>query len=467
MNELNINLLEPEQKPKRKIWPYLLGGLVVVLILSAAIISSASIFGQPDDSLESGTDYKPGFLTQVKNLILSPDRKLQGEEEDRVNVLLLGIGGQGHDGAYLTDTIILASVKPSTQQIALLSIPRDLLVEIPGYGFRRINEANSFGELQSPGRGSRLAKEVVEKVIGLPIHYYLQIDFEGFKKMIDEVGGINIYVERSFEDYKFPTSNYKYRVVSFKQGWQKMDGQTALDFARSRHGNNGEGNDFARSRRQQKVLKALKEEVFSFSTFFNPSRLPSLFEQLNTHIQTNVELREINRAYKLAKKLDYENIINRVLAAGENEPLVESQFGGASVLVPRTGNFEEVQRLARHLFTLVPSLAEGPQNPVPSPASPQPKIQIQNGTWLLGLAAETKVNLEQRGIAIEAVGNAKIRNQEKTIIYDYSAGKFPETVNRLKEELKAGVVSNPPASLTDTIPAPDILVILGKDTEIP
>lgn len=460
MNDININLLSPRRSEtgKRKMWHYIFFCLPIILILGLAVVSSAMIFGQ-DSPTAAGTA-KPGFFTQLKNLILSPDRRLKGEETDRVNILLLGIGGEGHDGAFLTDTIMLASVKPSTSQVALLSIPRDLIVPIPGYGFRKINNADAFGELKQKGNGSQFAKEIVENVLNLPIHYYIRVDFEGFKQMIDTVGGVKIYVDRTFEDVKFPTSNYKYRAISFSEGWRKMDGQTALDYARSRHGNNNEGNDFARSRRQQKVLVALKDKVFSFSTFLNPGRLQSLFENLRDHIQANLELWEINQFYKLAKKLDYENMISRVLTADENGPLVESQFEGASILQPRTGDFEEIQRIARDLFITRPTAVSLPAS---SSAKPSPaKIEIQNGTWTLGLAAQTKAALEEKGFIIQTVGNANVRNHPKTVIYDYSAGRFATLINRLSDELRAEVILSPPADLTENA-LPDILIILGKD----
>lgn len=463
MPEININLLEPQltQQKKRRYWLWTGLGAIFLIVI---IIISALLFGGDASNTNSANLEKPGILRQIKNLILSSDRQLKGEKDDRINTLLLGMGGAGHDGAYLTDTIIIISLKPSTDKLALLSIPRDLLAEIPGYGFRRVNEANAMGELQSPGQGAELAKKVVEQITGLPIHYTVRVDFEGFIKVIDELGGVDVYVDRTFTDTKFPAPNYKYQTISFAKGWQKMDGQTALNYARSRHGDNGEGNDFARGRRQQKILAALKEKAFSFSTFFNLGRLQNIFENLNTHLQADLELWEISRFYKMAKNLDYENMISRVLSAGsDQDPLVETQYGGASVLAPRAGNYEEIQRLANNLFDLsatATKLGAGNVKPPSTPAGP--RIQIQNGTWFLGLAALTKTDLEQKGIMIESVANAKQRNYEKTVIYDFSQGKFSSTIDKLKEELGAEISAEKPADLSDE-PLPDILIIIGKD----
>lgn len=462
MPEININLLEPQQteQKKRRYWLWI--GIAIFFLIVATIIS-ALLFGKEPSDANPANPEKPGILRQIKNLILSSDRQLKGEKDDRINTLLLGMGGVGHDGAFLTDTIILISLKPSTNKIALLSIPRDLLTEIPGYGFRRINEANAMGELQTPGQGAELAKKVMEQVTGLPIHYTVRVDFEGFIKVIDELGGVDVYVDKTFTDYKFPAPNYKYQTISFEKGWKKMDGQTALDYARSRHGDNGEGNDFARGRRQQKILAALKEKAFSFSTFFNLGRLQNIFENLNAHLQADLELWEISRFYKMAKNLDYENMISRVLSAGaDNDPLVETNYGGAAVLAPRAGNYDEIKRLANNLFDLSVATPLSKTN-IKTPAVPTgPRIQIQNGTWFLGLAALAKTDLEQKGIVIESVANAKNRNYEKTIIYDFSQGKFASAISKLSEELNAEISANATTSLYDE-PAPDILIIIGKD----
>lgn len=132
---------------------------------------------------------------QLKFLISSDDKQLAGEKENRINVLLLGMGGLDHDGPFLTDTVIVASFKPSTNQVALISLPRDLLVPIPGYDWRKINNANAFGEMANPGQGGELAKKVVNEIFDLPINYYVRIDFAGFKQIIDDLGGVTINVE--------------------------------------------------------------------------------------------------------------------------------------------------------------------------------------------------------------------------------------------------------------------------------
>lgn len=456
------NLLHPHTGGSRKTWRFVWLFLLIAGILGFLVWTSASVFGRSAGNIASGdNNSKPGFFTQIKNLLLSPDRQLKGEKEDRINILLLGIGGEGHDGPYLADTIILASIQPSSGQIALLSIPRDLLVTIPGYGLRKINNADAFGETQRVGYGPILAADVVQTVFGLPIHYYLRADFQAFKEVVDELGGVTVNVDRAFTDINYPTYDHLVQTISFEAGWQKMDGETALRFARSRHGNNGEGSDFARSRRQQKILVAIKNKAFSSSFLMNLGRLQDIFESLNQNVTTNMELWEISQFYKLAKKLDYENMTTRVLEAGPGKLLVEAYYDGASVLQPRGDSFDELARIAQNIFTDKP-LEVTATVPTPPAKVTGPRIEIQNGTWVLGLAARTKVLLEEKNIPVAEVGNASIRNYQKTTIYDFSRGRFPAKTAGIKEILKAEIIVHPNAGLFSSS-TPDILVIVGAD----
>src|SRR6056297_1684736 len=283
--------------------------LLVVLIVAFLVFSYQVLFTN-----NSITDVFSGKINIFKQLnSLAGGGNLQGESDDRINFLLLGMGGKKHDGPYLTDTIIFASLKPSTKEAAMISVPRDLLVEIPGYGWWKINNANAFGEQKNSGQGALLTKEVVENLLNQPIHYYVRIDFSGFEKMIDELGGIKVQVDTQFTDFQFPTKDHKYKVVSFEKGWQTMDGETALNFTRSRHGNNGQGSDFARSLRQQKVIQAIKNRVFSYNFFLSPGKISGLLSELSKHLKTDLEPWEILKLAKLVQKTDLSSINTKIL----------------------------------------------------------------------------------------------------------------------------------------------------------
>ncbi|MFH1172942.1 MAG: LCP family protein, partial [bacterium] len=256
--------------------------LVMVVLLAAfsyQVITSSQ-------SLAKNTGQRPSFFSQLKSLITSDEKPLQGESEQRINFLLLGIGGQDHAGPDLTDTIMIASFIPETKKIAMISLPRDLLVPMEGYGSRKINRINSLGEMKEPSQGAKYAADNISKIFNIPIHYYARVDFTGFVDLINQLGGIKIYVENVIDDKSYPilgkedvfpyTERFEHLYI--EEGWQKMDGELALKYARSRHTQSVEGSDFARSRRQQKIITALKDKAFSFSTLLNPLKLNSLLK---------------------------------------------------------------------------------------------------------------------------------------------------------------------------------------------
>ncbi|MFH1225850.1 MAG: LCP family protein, partial [bacterium] len=167
---------------------------LIVLILLAAFSYQVISTGQ---ALYEDQTERPSFFSQIKNLITSDEKQLRGETDQRINILLLGIGGKDHAGPYLTDTVILASFIPQEKKVAIISIPRDLVVPISGDGWRKVNGLNAIGEEKMPGNGAKFAAQTLEEVFGLPIHYYGRIDFTGFTNIIDNLGGIKVYVENT------------------------------------------------------------------------------------------------------------------------------------------------------------------------------------------------------------------------------------------------------------------------------
>lgn len=457
-----------ELKKHRSFASYLLitlGGLIVILTIALGLLLAIPVKSEnPNGALR--------LIKQVRSLILSNDRDIKGQQENRINILLFGIGGEGHDGAFLTDTIILASIKPSTKQLSFISIPRDLIVPIPGgYGYRKINSADSYGEEIQKGHGAEFAAKVVEQTFAIPIHYYARVDFKAFKEVIDRVGGVEVYIDRNFSDSEFPTEDYKYRTVSFKKGLQTLNGQDALDFARSRHGNNYEGSDFARARRQQKILLALKDKLLSVNTIFNPNKISDIIASLERNISTDVELWEVAQLYKIAKNLDYENVTTRVLSAENNGPLVESMLGDAFVLQARDQSFGEVRRIVQNIFDDRSTEIEKLKNATES-VERKPVVFIQNGTWILGLAGEYKSQMERAGIAVSGVGNAIVRNRKQTTVYGSDTPATKSIIETFKKLLKTPVEriqsAPPPELLIDpTVPSTDILIILGADSDHP
>jgi polyisoprenyl-teichoic acid--peptidoglycan teichoic acid transferase len=404
-------------------------------------------------------------LIKQMHLIGSPDRQLAGEDSDRINVLLLGMGGEGHDGPLLTDTIMVASIRPSDSQVALLSIPRDLLVPLPKAGWRRINTANAFGELEMPGRGGEATRVALEGLLGIDIPYYVRADFSGFKSLIDDIDGVDVYVERNFTDNSYPTDDYLIQTVSFEKGYQHMDSETALRFARSRHGNNGEGSDFARAKRQQKILAAVKEKVLDFRTFKNPALISNLLAELQSNIATNMQVGDILRLARIGRNIDPTAIVHKVIDDGPNSPLQATVVNGAFVLVPRKDDWSDLRRIAAEIFIAGQSDVIMAAAPKELPPTEKPRVEIQNGSGRTGLARQISGLLSDAGFMVTKIGNADSFGFQKTTVYDLTGGKNEVAISGLKRALGTDIeiIVSPLAPHGASASGIDFLVILGKN----
>ena len=312
------------------------------------------------------------------------NREIQLKKADNnINILLLGTGGGKHEGPDLTDTIIFASVDPNKNKVTLVSIPRDLW--IPELN-DRINAAYSSAEAKRKGAGILLASTVVEKVVNHPIDYTVRVDFNGFVQIVDILEGIDIDVQSSFDDYKYPITGKendscgysdedikefiattsaeidiqekficRYKHLHFDKGVTHMDGQTVLEFVRSRHAEGSDGTDFSRSKRQEQVIKAIKDKFFSINFFLNPSKVISVYDALKDSIDTNIKEEEIDDFIKLVNKMKEAKIESVVLDYGDKQqgrsgllvnPPISDDFGRQWVLIPRIGNgdFSEIQK---------------------------------------------------------------------------------------------------------------------------
>jgi len=461
--KLNLIKFKEEIKTKSGLYKFL---KVAVSFLIILILAFLVFTRQTNFTNESIIENFSGFnlFSSVASFFRGQGRELIGEKDNRINILLMGIGGGEHDGPNLTDTMILASIEPSTKNISLLSIPRDLLVPIPGYGWRKINSANAFGEVNNPGRGGDLAKETTSQVFDIDIPYYAVIDFSAFNKIINDVGGVKVYVDEGFTDTLYPDENFGYAPITFEQGWQIMDGDRALKFVRSRHSTGGEGSDFARSKRQQKVIVALKEKVISLNFLMNPKNIGNLLTTMDKHVRTNLDVWQIIHLYELEKNIDAQKIVAKTLEAEPAGPLVSSLSAGAFVLRPRTGNWEELRDLVKNVFNQ--SYIEEAKA---KSQFEEARVLIQNGTKINGLASAAGQLVRSLGYEVVDIGNAPNQDYEQTIIYDLTLGQKPNTLailkNRFDAETKAGspIWLNKANNATIAQGQADLLVILGKN----
>ena len=250
---------------------------------------------------------------------------------------------------------------------------------------------------ENPPRYRRLCRairtqKVFEQAFGMSIPYYVRVDFTAFKELVDAIGGITINVQRSFVDTAYPGPNDSFQTVSFEAGLQQINGERALIFARSRHGSNGEGSDFARAKRQQLVLAAFKKKILSAGTYLNPITLQKIFTSLSQHIITNFDFGQTMYLVSLAKEINSDEIKTLVIDDSPNG-FLKSIIGedGAYLLVPKSGNFSEINSAINNIFEAPGTVTVyTPEQNKPAPTIaivPSVKIEIQNGTWQPGLAA--------------------------------------------------------------------------------
>lgn len=326
-------------------WP--LSALIGEFLKNPGI--ALSFFRDPSGQLKS-TNGKTNFL------ILGIDKR------SNVPYTYVGPSGRQENNGFLSDTVIVASVDLDTKKTSLISIPRDTWVSIPGWNNfpaseGKINSAYSLGDTYSyTGGGLKLAEKVVSKHLGVPIHYGVRVDFEGFTKAIDTLGGIDIVVERTFDDYKYPvegreTTNCtgggyycRFEHIHFDKGKTHMNGETALKYARSRSGTNGEGNDFARARRQQKVIQATLKNSLSIKNLLDPVKINRFFRDFGETVETDFEIASVPALVKLAKEVDFKTMRTFVLdtSSGLMHTPSPNLYGGAYVIVPKNG-WDEVR----------------------------------------------------------------------------------------------------------------------------
>lgn len=334
------------------------------------------------------------------------------QTEDKINVLLLGNAGGTHAGASLTDSIILASYNVKTNKATLFSIPRDLWLDNVD---AKVNTVYQKGKRET-GDGLGYSEEKIGEIMGLPIHYGIRVDFTGFAKAVDLVEGVDVQVPKTFDDYNYPIEGKeedlcglvekeveipedqfkslklpsntatapasegkikfkalvglndkiatesadfacRFEHISFEQGKTHMDGTTALKFVRSRQGTNGEGSDFARSRRQQLVLDAFRSKVLTLGTLLNPQKILGLISTFGESFETDIAKDKFLDFYNLSKKLEStENIVLGDLGKGESVFVVGAPGSyGAFVLVPKNDDWKTISDFVKVKLEGTPS----------------------------------------------------------------------------------------------------------------
>lgn len=368
----------------------------------------------------------------------------------RINLLVLGIDRRITEKCPCrSDTMMIATMDPDAGTAGVITIPRDLWVPIPGIGEGRINEALFYGDYKKlPGEGPALAKQTVEYNLGVKIDNYVIVDFATFRKALDILGGIDIDVPVAIDDPTYPDEYYGYRPLHIPAGRIHMNGDMALAYARTRHGDN----DFGRSRRQIQVLLAVRDKALRLDLL---PKLPSLFAQFQGGVDTDVTLSKVLALAPAAIKIRTDRIKTGNI---DDKMTVEFRTAtGSDVLWP------DRAKISRLIDSIIPP-AVAPAEPVLEGEREVASILIENGTTNLGLGQRTAKYLQSRGFRIVGFGNADRTDYSKSILVDYGHGKSI-TQKNLQEIFHLGSASirTVPGSTNDA----DFRLILGADWSVP
>ena len=398
------------------------------------------------------------------------------EEQERVNILLLGIDKRPDEQFARTDTMILVTIDPATGRAGMLSIPRDLWVTIPGYTENRINTAHYQGDKNGyPGGGPALAMKTVQYNLGVPVHFYVRVDFTGFRRIVDTLGGIDVDVPQIINDPKYPDENYGYDPFYIEAGAQHLDGNIALKYARTRA---TLGADFDRARRQQQVLIAIREKALAIGAV---PKIPELWATMADTVQTDLQLVDILELAKLSDEIGGDDIQSAVL---DHTMTVNYKTDtGAQVLLPVR---EKIRPVIDAMFTS-PEPAGPPPTPTPDPAllaqaqaeveaesrhraevaaalqDEGAKIVVQNGTPSQDLAADAADYLRNQGFSIVQFGPADRTDYPRTVIVDYTGKSYAlmllaDIFNVADENIRRS------PNLKSEV---DVRVIVGADFQLP
>jgi len=441
---------------------------LILLILVGAIAYGAFLLYRINSLSNRVSDNKSvGIFSTLSSIVKSAESNkinLKQSADERINVLLLGVAGKGKPGQNLTDTIILLSINLKTNQVALLSLPRDFYIpnmnmKINSVYQAGLNNAKNDSEAIAPLLAN--IKEITSQEVG----YYVVLNFDGFKKIIDAIGGVNITNERDIFDARYPGANYSYETFELKKGLQHLGGDMALKYARERH--DDPDGDFGRSRRQQQIIQAVKNKVFSTSTLFNINTLNNLFNTLGDNIKTNLSQAELSDFFELTKKLDTVNIANATVDAWNPDSLLKVShiFYGdtpAFILIPRVGNYSEIEDLAQNIFDL--NVIKRRRAEI---TKENASIILINKSGDNTLTPKIKKilgeNLAYQKVSI--LDDSTFGNEEKTIAYDLTGGIKPFTLDELALKLPANVSYELPEryrQISEKNQA-EIVLVIGKD----
>jgi LCP family protein required for cell wall assembly len=390
--------------------------------------------------------------------------RLNGEGDGRVNILVLGKGGPGETAPDLTDTLLLASIDPVQNEAALVSVPRDMYVQDQNKYSTKINAIYSNAKQARLANGNEsdsdkqaaedaglsAVKTAVSEVLGIPVHYYVMVDFKAFEDAINTVGGITVDVKEPLYDQTVAWLLDGNPLVA-DEGLQTFDGKRALLYARSRKGS--ARGDFDRTERQREIIVALQNKVLSAGTYSNPFKVVELLSTFGDRVRTDLNgLEEIKRLYEIGQQIGPDKIASVGLADPPNVLVTTDFINGQSVVVPREGlyQYDEIHNYIRN--NLRDAFLK----------SEDAKVIILNGTTITGLATATSEELKSYGYNVVSVDNAPTSTYIKNQLIELNPGENKYTKSYIERRLGLQATTQAPVGIPDKTQA-DFVIILGTD----
>lgn len=461
---------------RKRTWIYLIGLLILVPILAVSIwavnvlrlgVGAWDDVHEPIGTREVYTVNEEGTPVVVSEEIAEltmPD----WDQNEVVNIVLMGVDNRNDGDEYTrSDTIIVVHIDPKTGEVAMMSIPRDLMVYIPGYGHDKMNAAYAIGDADdpdSPTGGPRLVSQTIEANFNIRVHYYATIDFEGFQKIVDTVGGVTIDVPHQLSDNLYPTEDLRLTRIYFSSGLQSLDGKQALEYVRSRHADS----DLARGQRQQQVLLAIREKAVIRDLI---TRAPDLITDIGDTLRTDLGFNQMLALANLGRQIDPANIVRvdlwgegiltEVFPEEEGDPYyLEADWERVLVLQRRYFDVPEVELSAESdepeaTATLAPDEPTPTPTEIPTDANLDTPVMVENGTDTPVLAGHATQFLFDSGFTQVWASDADEPATE-SVIYNSSG-------NHLTAELIADLLGLSHSIIIDREGNGDIVIILGED----
>jgi LCP family protein required for cell wall assembly len=315
--------------------------IFLFVIISASLFIGAKFMGTAQNIYEFENPSKVEIISQFKKILLASDNELRKNPNGETNILLLGVPGTKHNGENLTDTIIVLTISSDQKKVTINSVPRDLYVELPESQYwGKINAIYAYRAKDNPRDGIKILSQEIKKITDMPINYYIIADFEGFKKVVDVVGGIDYTLEEDLNDPAFPNDSFGYDPLFMKAGTYHLNGDLALKLSRSRH--NIEG-DFSRIKRQHKIIFLLKEKIEENNLWDNVFQVADILNIVGDNVKTDISLPQMQKLNTIAKGI--KEIESKVPNSNMDTGLLKAtNIGGADVLLPKDPSYEELRR---------------------------------------------------------------------------------------------------------------------------